>query len=203
MSGPYYFAYGANVCVDMMRQRGIAFTGRVHAALPRYSLSFNKRAYKHRLPPHVGYAHVQPDAEASVEGVLYQVTAAALVQLDAHERAPQHYRRETVEVLTGDGPRDCFIYRAHPDRLGEGLIPPRNYLNRILAGRDLFSVPYVSVLESWQTFDEQCLGCQAIARCELARVGQLEFAFCQVCLQSKVALERILGRATLLGDLGC
>jgi len=190
-----YFAYGANVCPHVMHRRGVRFASRAPAVLRQHRLTFNKRAYKHALPETVGFAHIEADEGSAVEGMLYELVEGELERLDGHERAPYHYRRERMEVETSDGRRvDCHVYRAHPSRVVPGLIPSRNYLNSILAGRHWFSESYLTMLQTWPTFDGHCACCLSVTACELLTDQGLEFAVCLTCSDQKRQLESGLGR---------
>jgi len=137
----YYFAYGSNMNPQRMRERGVTFCSREPARLPGQRLAFNKRGLT--LPRGAGYANVVPDRHGVVEGALYRMDRSQLAALDECEGWPRHYRREEMEVERADGSRvTAIVYVAQPGWTRPGLRPTREYLDHLLAGRDVLSPAY-------------------------------------------------------------
>ena len=146
-----YFAYGTNCNPAIMAKKCVEFTSRSRGKLTGYRLLFNKMALRERLPDGIGFANINDDPAGSVEGVVYDIVDDHIVRLDESERCPEHYTRMTVTVETEVGPVECLTYKAQPDKITDGLVPSRNYINHILAGRDFLSKQYVEALDQSQT----------------------------------------------------
>lgn len=147
----FYFAYGSNMNPARMRERKVAFHSRQRAVLPGYRLEFNKIS---RYFPGAGAANVVPARDSLVEGILYEIHAHGLARLDHFEGYPQHYDRVEVKLSVEDADRHAAIaYVAQSRVIGEGLFPSQEYLDHLLAGRDLLSAAYVERLAAWQTLE--------------------------------------------------
>lgn len=146
-----YFAYGSNMDPERMRERKINFSQRVHAALKGYTLRFNKAASRN---PKEGYANIVPVDNGIVEGALYDISNPDITKLDRHEGYPDHYDRIHVMVQLDDGQKvEAITYIAQSDKVREGLKPSRNYLNHLLAAKDILSKSYYEKLESWEALE--------------------------------------------------
>lgn len=105
------FTYGTLMCPDIMSAvSGCNVTGE-----PATLAGFSRRAVRDE-----DYPGIRPDANASVEGVLYRdIDKGALARLDAFEG--EQYRRETVVVALAGGSRitaDTYVIKAeHADLL--------------------------------------------------------------------------------------
>jgi len=176
-----YFAYGANLNPAVLQRREFAYIRREPAVLLGCALKFNKRASRSGLPAGVGFANVVEKTGASVEGVLYTVTREDLLRLDEHERAPEHYRRQRTVVETSVGSRHCEVYRAHPDRIADDLVPTRNYLNHLLAAKNLLSRDYWRALSIQQCYRAACASCSELTEVLFTEAGGSNRAECAVC----------------------
>ncbi len=142
-----YFAYGSNMNPDRVRDRGILFSDAVSATFSGVSLAFDKASSKH---PGVGHANVVYDPAGAVEGVLYLLDSATeITKMDSFESTPRNYSREIVQVSTHQGELTAWTYFANPAVRREGLIPPRSYLQHLLAGERFLSVEYFAMLNEW------------------------------------------------------
>jgi gamma-glutamylcyclotransferase (GGCT)/AIG2-like uncharacterized protein YtfP len=176
-----YFAYGSNLDVRVMRTKGVVFLSRRPARLPDFALRFNKRALRPGAPQGVGYANIAPAPGECVEGALYELAEGALPPLDNSERHPHHYRRAEVEVTVDGAMHTAFVYRAHPDKTAPGLVPSRDYLDRLLAGADLFSPEYRARLEAVATFRATCMTCAVETEVCFDRHGVSVRSRCVAC----------------------
>jgi len=150
---------------DRVRERGIRFEHASGARLAGYALAFDKTSKHHQG---VGHANLVFAPERWVEGVLYWlISPAEIEKMDPFERTPINYSREAirVEVRTPELPRDTpvddpvvadtvtsvssWTYFANPSVRRPDLVPPRSYLNHLLAGRQFLSDEYYRMLESW------------------------------------------------------
>jgi gamma-glutamylcyclotransferase len=148
----WYFAYGSNM--DMARlydarlkPRGVAITSRQLGRLDGWRLVFNKPWHKFSGG---AAANIMRDPDAVTYGTLNQMAPAGLEVLDHYEGvASGHYERRTLSVLNAKtGERvEAVAYIAISD-LRDHLIPPRFYLDHLLAGRDLLPKDYAAWLAS-------------------------------------------------------
>jgi gamma-glutamylcyclotransferase len=147
-----YFAYGSNMDSKQMSGRSIRFSQRTHAILMGYRLEFNKVASRNAQE---GYANVITFENGILEGVLYEIPDSDLSKLDVHEGYPNHYDRIKVKVKLEDGQEvEAVAYIAQPSRVRDGLKPTRDYLDHLLAAKDILSEAYRRKLEAFQTLDE-------------------------------------------------
>jgi gamma-glutamylcyclotransferase len=90
-----------------------------------------------------------------VEGVLYEIADSDLSRLDRFEGYPDHYDRLMIKVELDEGQKlEAIIYIAQPDKIAEGLKPSRDYVDHLLAARDILSKSYRRKLEAWQPLDQ-------------------------------------------------
>lgn len=139
----YYFAYGSNMNPVRMRDRGIKFTQRLPATLHNARLNFDKRA----AMPGEGYASIVSDIDSDVEGALYRFNEKYIKILDRFEAYPYHYEKWIVEVETQGKKIKAITYIANPEQTDNNLLPSRDYLKHLLAGKDLLSDEYYSKLK--------------------------------------------------------
>ena len=154
-----YFAYGSNCDPAIMAKKQVKFTSRKRGRLSGYRLRFNKLALRERLPEGIGFANINEDPSGLVEGIIYEVVDEDVARLDESERYPDHYGRISIIVESDGGPIECQTYQAQPDKTADGLVPSRNYLNHILAGRDFLSQQYFEALDQSLTYVGDCAIC--------------------------------------------
>ena len=133
-----------------MRERKAFFTERVGAKLTDYKMSFS-----FRRADGCGSGNIRPETSSVVHGVLYALEAGGLDKLDVFEKVSQGcYRREIVTVETLDGETvEATTYVVTDEFYQEGLVPRRDYLAHLLAGKDVLPTEYYNYLES---FKEVC-----------------------------------------------
>jgi len=147
-----YFAYGSNMDPEKMRERGIGFSQRARAILKDYRLEFNKKASHN---PREGYANIVSFQKGIVEGIVYEIRDADLAEVDRFEGYPNHYNRIDVKLLLKHGQAvNAVTYIACPNKVRDGLKPSREYLDHLMAGRDLLSESYRRKLEALQPLNE-------------------------------------------------
>ncbi|MFQ5957675.1 MAG: gamma-glutamylcyclotransferase family protein [Candidatus Brocadiales bacterium] len=147
-----YFAYGSNMDAKRMEERNINFTQRMRAFLKGFELRFNKMSSND--PENEGYANVVPDEKGIVEGVLYDILDSDLPKLDIREGYPEHYDRVNLKIESHNyKEQEAVIYIAQPDKVKEGLRPTKDYLNHLLAAKDILSESYYRRLECWETLN--------------------------------------------------
>ncbi len=165
-----YFAYGSNMNPDRVRERGLRFDHAAGARLENFALVFDKTSKKHAG---TGHANVQPAPGQVVEGVLYWLESAAEIdRMDRFESTPVNYSREVIQVRVqaahlpseavleaeiSDGTAlqpasdvviTTWTYFANPAVRQPGLLPPRTYLDHLLAGRPFLSSDYYEMLRA-------------------------------------------------------
>ncbi len=79
-----------------------------------------------------GVADIERAAGRRVHGALWSLSDRDLANLDRYEGAPDHYRRELVEITTPDGPCLAITY-VMTDRSYLGLPSPL-YVERMATG---------------------------------------------------------------------
>jgi cation transport regulator ChaC len=134
----YYFAYGSNMDRKRMEERGVEYKSVQPAVLEDFALAFDKIANGK-----YGYANIKVCPEGIVEGVLYDIDYDGLRILDLYEGFPNHYRRYYIKVELQDGRSvKAFTYIANRNMTKMGLIPTKEYLSHLLAGKKFLSKPY-------------------------------------------------------------
>jgi len=120
-----YFAYGSNIDPRSMAEACPTATPVGAGRLEGYRLGFN--VYSDRWEG--GAANIDPDVEAHVWGVVWEVDADCVTALDTYVGHPTFFRQEHVVVGTAQGAIECFTYRvAHQ----HGYVRPTDaYLNRL------------------------------------------------------------------------
>jgi gamma-glutamylcyclotransferase (GGCT)/AIG2-like uncharacterized protein YtfP len=120
-----YFAYGSNMDGRQMAETCPACAPLGHGRLDGFRLEFN--VYSDRWQG--GAANLEPDPEAHVWGVVWDITEEDLAALDTYIGHPAFYRREEVVVDVGGHKMECLTYRvAHQ----KGYVRPTDtYLNRL------------------------------------------------------------------------
>jgi cation transport regulator ChaC len=159
-----YFAYGSNMNPDRVRERGIGFGHACGARLSGYALAFDKTSRHHEG---VGHANLIFSPGSRVEGVLYWLHSSSEIEkMDRFESAPVNYSREVIHVeiditevpeghdhLTRPSDRGTLVhtwtYFANPAVRRPDLLPPRSYLNHLLAGERFLSADYFTMLKDW------------------------------------------------------
>lgn len=190
-----YFAYGSNCNPAVMARKGVEFTSREFAVLSGFQLRFNKKAMREGLPPGIGFANINEQPGASVEGVLYEIVDEQLTLLDESERYPDHYTRIDITVETKDGSSvGCMAYQALPDKVESGLRPSRNYLNHILAAKDFLSWQYFDALEKSQAYEGECACCLRRNEVTFVRDSDRLYMLCQPCREARLMWGDVCGR---------
>ena len=143
----HYFAYGANLDVDTLRERKVEF-GFVCLGKVR-----DKRLVFH-VPGEdgTGKADLMDDRGSHAHGVVYDVPESSLAGLDVYEGIERgRYRRQEILVQTSRGEMPCVAYQAAKFRTG--LKPSQDYLQRLIRGAEYHGLPehYLNFLKSHAT----------------------------------------------------
>lgn len=140
----HYFAYGANMDVETLKERKVEFKPVGVGKLRDVRLVFH-------VPggDETGKADLMDDRRSHVHGVIYDIPEASLAGLDVYESVDRgRYRRQEVVVQTEKGELACAIYRGA--RFRSGLKPSVDYLSRLVRGAEHHGLPghYLTFLRS-------------------------------------------------------
>lgn len=152
----WYFAYGSNMDAARLFDQRLAPKGvprgeRIAGRLDGWRLVFDKPS---RLLKGGAAASIVPDTAGVVHGTLNALPDSGFEVLDIYEGvAAGHYERRTIRVVRSDSGEevDAIVYVGLIR--GEGLRPPRAYLDCLLAGRDLLPPDYLDWLSRTPTVD--------------------------------------------------
>lgn len=127
----YVFMYGSNLLKSRLQARVQNWNGRYQRGiLSGYELRFNKRSQLQ-----VVAANVMPRSTHQVWGILVELDADDLEQMDIYEGYPNHYNRVQLPIRLEDtGEVMAYVYVANPTKILEGHSPRREYLNYVLQG---------------------------------------------------------------------
>ena len=144
MSNLYYFAYGSNMNSERVRARGLEYSQVLSGQLSGYELSFNKYSAKREGSA----ANITKQENAVTEGVLYLLSGEEqIIRMDPFEGFPDHYSRALLSIATKSEPVKAWVYIANQRFIRENLLPPRWYLNHLLAGKQFLTQPYYERLK--------------------------------------------------------
>lgn len=131
-----YFAYGSNLVVERMQERGAPFRSARPAVLRGHRLVFDKRGFDG-----TARANVAPAPGGAVHGVCYELEAGGLEALRGFESGYDLVEVQ-VEVAGEDGPatRSAWVFVARPDRRTNAP-PARSYVAIILQGIEEHGLP--------------------------------------------------------------
>jgi hypothetical protein len=151
----YYFAFGANLCKEVLEQRRIRIFESFDYVLQNAVLQFSQPGFYRGH----GYASADAADGSTVYGRMYLILEADARRMDYFEGVPFLDAHDKIFCET-DGLR-FFYYRT--TRIVEGLRPTREYLDYIVdAYRQMPAVPEdhlrelasTEVLEQMQPIDE-------------------------------------------------
>ena len=143
----HYFAYGANMDVETLKERNVSFEPVVTGKVRDVRLVFHVPG-----SDHTGKADLMDDRRSHVHGVVYDVPEESIDGLDVYVNVERgRYRRQQVTVQTAQGEISCAVYRGAKFR--SGLKPSQEYLNRLIRGARHHGLPehYLTFLQSHST----------------------------------------------------
>lgn len=143
----HYFAYGANMDVETLKERNVSFKPVMIGKLRDVRLVFHVPGQDA-----TGKADLVDDRRSHVHGVVYDVPEASLAGLDVYEDVERgRYRRQEVLVQTSLGEIPCAVYRGAKFRAG--LKPSPEYLACLIRGARFHGLPehYLTFLQSHGT----------------------------------------------------
>jgi cation transport regulator ChaC len=119
----YYFAYGSNLDRDQMSSRCPKARPADVAYLDGFQIAFGGHSPRWEGPP----ATIIEKPDATVPGLLYEISWRELEILDNYEGHPDRYVRHEMEVVDRYGNMEVaqvYIKTIEPP----GLVPPADYL---------------------------------------------------------------------------
>lgn len=132
------FAYGSNLALARIEERigkvAIVTIGR----LAGHSLRFHKIG---RDGSGKADAFATGRADDEVWGVVYEMSAGAKRRLDRFEGLGAQYLDAEVDVVTAAGSIRAHVYRAHPLRIDETLLPFDWYHRFVVHGARAHGLP--------------------------------------------------------------
>jgi len=137
-----YFAYGSNMDMSRLSNRGVNPETRDKGTLKNWKLKFNKKASAGDW----SFANIEQSEGDIVEGLVFTIKESDLKLLDKFEGAPRHYRREILEIETDREAIKCITYIAQPEHIMEGLLPVKEYMDFLIKGSVLLSYEYQKML---------------------------------------------------------
>lgn len=137
-----YFAYGSNMDMSRLSNRGVNPETRHKGTLKNWKLKFNKKASAGDW----SFANIEQSEGDIVEGLVFTIKESDLKLLDKFEGAPKHYRREILEIETDREAIKCITYIAQPEHIMEGLLPVKEYMDFLIKGSVLLSCEYQKML---------------------------------------------------------
>jgi len=143
----HYFAYGANMDVETLKERNVSFKPVATGKVRNVKLVFHVPG-----SDKTGKADLIDDRRSHVHGVVYDVPESNLAGLDVYVDVERgRYRRQQVTVQTAQGELSCAMYRGAKFR--SGLKPSEDYLNRLIRGALHHGLPehYLTFLQSHDT----------------------------------------------------
>ena len=152
----WYFAYGSNMnparlADQRLKERAVQMGPRIGGRLDGWRLAFNKIA---RSPEGAAAGNIVEAPGETVHGTLNRMPDAGLAVLDIWEGvAGGHYKRQTVAVVRADTGETIEAVTYIALKVGEGLRPTRDYLDHLLAGKDLLPAAYWEKLKETPTLD--------------------------------------------------
>jgi hypothetical protein len=148
----YYFAYGSNMNLAQMQQRGCNPRVLGIARLPGYRITFHGNSAIWDGAQET----VVADEQGEVWGVVYQLTFADCEQLDMYQDVrfdgTGPYFHYPVDVITATlQPIDAMMYKKAI--LGKPELPSTEYVNFIVQGAKEQGLPeaYITSLQQMQT----------------------------------------------------
>ena len=144
MSNLYYFAYGSNMNPERVKARGLNYSQVLSGQLSGYELSFNKYSAKREGSA----ANIIRQENAVTEGVLYLLSGEEqIIEMDPFEGFPDHYTRKLLSIATKYEWVRAWVYIANQRFIRANLLPPRWYLDHLLAGKQFLTQPYYERLK--------------------------------------------------------
>jgi len=138
-----YFAFASNMSSRQMATRIGEYKNLGRGKLSGWRIAFNKRSEDDSAK-----ANIVEDPDSMVWGVLYDISATDIANLDSWEPG---YSRISVPIILNSGEKleaACYVTR----EVEEGLAPSHQYLDTILEGAKENGIPleYIAILKGFR-----------------------------------------------------
>lgn len=158
--GKIYVAYGSNMNVKQMGIRCPTATRITTGWIEGYELLFKGATNN-------AYATIEPNAEANVDVVLWEIEETDERHLDRYEGYPQFYTKEnvTVQMSNGCSVEGMVYVMDHAQKLG---MPSMEYFKTVLEGyleNDIDPVNFVNALAN--SFSKQSEVMEPVQKMEM------------------------------------
>jgi len=145
------FSYGSNMSQRRLQARVPSARFVTVAELPAHRLRFHKSA---------GDGSAKCDAEETgnpddrVMGVVYEIDDTEKPDLDRHEALGFGYDEKRVELITGEGTLQAWVYYA--TQINDSLKPFHWYKDHVLIGARENGLPadYIAKIEAVESIDD-------------------------------------------------
>ena len=144
----YYFAFGANLSPDVLKQRHMAIYETIDHTLEEAELRFTLRGF---YKDH-GFASADAAAGGKIYGKLYLMTLRDVKRMDYFEGVPF---RKVHDKIFGDFQGEAFFYY-RAATVTQNLKPTQEYLDFITTAyreMDCVPTPYVEALEKTEVLE--------------------------------------------------
>ena len=144
----YYFAFGANLSPDVLKQRHMAIHETIDYTLENAELRFTLRGF---YKDH-GFASADAAAGGKIYGKLYLMTLRDVKRMDYFEGVPF---RKVHDKIFGDFQGEAFFYY-RAATVTQNLKPTQEYLDFITTAyceMDCVPTPYVEALERTEVLE--------------------------------------------------
>jgi gamma-glutamylcyclotransferase (GGCT)/AIG2-like uncharacterized protein YtfP len=142
----YHFGYGSNLNIQFLRKYVPSAEYLMKAYLPNYEVQFRFWSKSRNG----GISTIIENPGKLVHGIIYEVDAEEMTELDILESVPQGlYKRETYLVLGKDQKwHDADLYRVAEPR--GPFTPSRGYVELMLSGAKEHGIDpeYVKIIEA-------------------------------------------------------
>jgi hypothetical protein len=131
----------------MRDEWGIDFGSRVRATLPGFRLVFNMPG---REAEGAANANIIGDPKDTVQGALYEISNADLVQLDKCIGVEESDYTRVVLLVSSDDERtiEAVTYVGSPAAYRDDVRPTKEYVTHMLNGADVLDAEYLAKLKA-------------------------------------------------------
>ena len=144
----YYFAFGANLCPDILKQRGMTIYESIDYALQDAALRFTQSGF---YKDH-GYASADASPGDKVYGRLYLVKQSDAARMDYYEGVP--FLKSHDKIYGEHNGKAFYYYRAR--QITEDLKPTQEYLDYLTVAyheMDIVPAPYIEAMEATEVLE--------------------------------------------------
>ena len=144
----YYFAFGANLCPDILKQRGMTIYESIDYALEDAALRFTQSGF---YKDH-GYASADASPGDKVYGRLYLVKQSDAARMDYYEGVP--FLKSHDKIYGEYNGKAFYYYRAR--QITANLKPTQEYLDYLTVAyheMDIVPADYIKAMEATEVLE--------------------------------------------------